>query len=478
MFGDCQVMSKMGGNVVSSDTIYSLPVGNPNFNFMSSLPFHTFSPIISKEEDGLVMTGKEEMESGSGCEQLEENSGNEQESSEPPPKKKRYHRHTEHQIQQMEAMFKECPHPDDNQRRRLSHELGLHPRQVKFWFQNRRTQMKAQHDRSDNTILRAENESLKNDNYRLQSELRNLFCPDCGGHPGLGELPFEELRLEHARLREELERVCSIASRYGIGRPIHSMLPAPAFVPPSLDLDMSIYSRPLPESLGTCTDTVPMPMFPEPSSFPEAGMVLMEEGKGFAMGLALSSMDELVKMCHAMEPLWIKNNENGKEVLNLEEHARMFPWPSNRKQNSSAVMKTEATRDCAVVIMNTINLVDAFLDANKWMELFPSIVARAKTVQVITQERLRCKRFPSPDVCRIACSFPFGANSRNIFSSLLPTKCRGGNLGYCRFCPRQLPRQHTIFLSHVQEASLRLCNSRLAPIILEVDMDRTRRDRG
>ncbi|KAB5573840.1 hypothetical protein DKX38_001034 [Salix brachista] len=163
------------------------------------------------------------------------------------------------------------------------------------------------------------------------------------------------------------------------------MLPAPAFVPPSLDLDMSIYSRPFPESLGTCTDhTVPMPMFPEPSSFPEAGMVLMEEGKGFAMGLALSSMDELAKMCHAMEPLWIKNNENGKEVLNLEEHARMFPWPSNRKQNSSAVMKTEATRDCAVVIMNSINLVDAFLDANKWMELFPSIVARAKTVQVIT----------------------------------------------------------------------------------------------
>ncbi|KAJ6308449.1 hypothetical protein OIU76_018103 [Salix suchowensis] len=384
MFGDCQVMSKMGGNVVSSDTIYSLPVGNPNFNFMSSLPFHTFSPIISKEEDGLVMTGKEEMESGSGCEQLEENSGNEQESSEPPPKKKRYHRHTERQIQQMEAMFKECPHPDDKQRKRLSHELGLHPRQVKFWFQNRRTQMKAQHDRSDNTILRAENESLKNDNYRLQAELRNLFCPDCGGQSMLGELPFEELRLEHARLREELERVCSIASRYGIGRPIHSMLPAPAFVPPSLDLDMSIYSRPFPESLGTCTDTVPMPMFPEPSSFPEAGMVLMEEGKGFAMGLALSSMDELVKMCHAMEPLWIKNNENGKEVLNLEEHARIFPWPSNRKQNSSAVMKTEATRDCAVVIMNSINLVDAFLDANKWMELFPSIVARAKTVQVIT----------------------------------------------------------------------------------------------
>ncbi|KAJ6415512.1 hypothetical protein OIU84_004333 [Salix udensis] len=89
-------------------------------------------------------------------------------------------------------------------------------------------------------------------------------------------------------------------------------------------------------------------------------------------------------MCHANEPLWIRNIENGKEVLNLEEHGRMFPWPSNLKQNSSET-RTEATRDCAVVIMNSITLVDAFLDANKWMELFPSIVARAKTVQVITQ---------------------------------------------------------------------------------------------
>lgn len=57
-------------------------------------------------------------------------------------KKKRYHRHTARQIQEMEAMFKECPHPDDKQRMRLSQELGLKPRQVKFWFQNRRTQMK------------------------------------------------------------------------------------------------------------------------------------------------------------------------------------------------------------------------------------------------------------------------------------------------------------------------------------------------
>lgn len=59
--------------------------------------------LVQKEENGLVMRGKEEMESGSGSEQLEDRSGNEQESSEQPPKKKRYHRHTAAQIQEMEA---------------------------------------------------------------------------------------------------------------------------------------------------------------------------------------------------------------------------------------------------------------------------------------------------------------------------------------------------------------------------------------
>jgi hypothetical protein len=47
---------------------------------------------LQKEESGLLI-GKDEMESGSGSEQVEEQ----------PPKKKRYHRHTSRQIQEMEA---------------------------------------------------------------------------------------------------------------------------------------------------------------------------------------------------------------------------------------------------------------------------------------------------------------------------------------------------------------------------------------
>ncbi|XP_015897558.3 homeobox-leucine zipper protein ROC3 [Ziziphus jujuba] len=390
MYGDCQVMSTMGGNV-PSDTLFSSPIQNPNFNFMSTMPFQSFSAsIIPKEENGLLKGKEEIMESGSGSEQLEEKSGNEQESEQQPPKKKRYHRHTARQIQEMESLFKECPHPDDKQRLKLSQELGLKPRQVKFWFQNRRTQMKAQQDRSDNVILRAENESLKNENYRLQAALRNVICPNCGGPAMVGDIGLDEqqLRLENARLREELDQVCCLTSRY-TGRAIQPMTPAaaPPLMPPSLDLDMDIYSRHFSDPMGSCSDMVPVPMLPPEanSHFPETTGQLMEEEKSLALDLAMSSMDELIKMCQSSQPLWIRNNENGREVLNLEEHARMFPWPLNLKQHSSE-FRTEASRDSAVVIMNSITLVDAFLDANKWMDLFPSIVCRAKTVQVISSD--------------------------------------------------------------------------------------------
>ncbi|XP_020596799.1 homeobox-leucine zipper protein ROC3-like [Phalaenopsis equestris] len=98
----------------------------------------------------------------------------------------------------MEALSKECPHPDDKQRLRLSQELGLKPCQVKFWFQNRRTQMKAQKDRG------AENDSLKNENYRLQAAI-HVICPSCGGPVILGEMSFDEHhpRIENARLKED-----------------------------------------------------------------------------------------------------------------------------------------------------------------------------------------------------------------------------------------------------------------------------------
>lgn len=161
----------------------------------------------------------------------------------------------------------------------------------------------------------------------------------------------------------QLERVCCITSRY-TGRTIQTMAAPPTLMPPSLDLDMNIYPRHFGDQIAPCTEMIPVPMLPcEPSPFPEGsgGLLLMEDEKSLAMELAASSMVELVKMCHTNEPLWIRNNENEREVLNFEEHARMFSWPLNLKHGSE--LRTEATRDTSVVIMNSVTLVDAFLDA-------------------------------------------------------------------------------------------------------------------
>lgn len=432
MYGDCQVAlpSTMGGeNGISTtgdcSSLFSSPMSrNPNnnnvnaFSFMASLPpaFHPFSPIIPVKEE----RGKEEMmESMSGSELNMEggqngHSGNELDSlsgggggadgdplsqnpSQPGGKKKRYHRHTARQIQEMEEMFRVCPHPDDKQRMKLSQELGLKPRQVKFWFQNRRTQMKAQQDRRDNEMLRSENDNLKNENYRLQAVLRSLVCPGCGGSSILGEVEYDEqqLRLENARLKEEYDRVCAIASRYP-GRSLQSLgpsLPPTTLLPhhPSLDLDMGIYSRNFQEPLPPCTQMIPMTLLPEPSDhFPggggSGGGLILDEERSLAMELAMSSMDELLKLCHANEPLWIRNSSNSMDMLNIEEYSRMFPWPQHHVDPLKPhynELRTEATRDKALVIMNSITLVDSFLDANKWVELFPSIVSRAKTIQIL-----------------------------------------------------------------------------------------------
>ncbi|XP_027180224.1 homeobox-leucine zipper protein HDG5 isoform X2 [Coffea eugenioides] len=387
MFGDCQILSSMGGNGVPSDSYYPSSIQNPSFSFMTNLPFNIFPPALIPEENGMSRSKEEILESGSGSEHVEGGvSGNEQEAEQQQPtKKKRYHRHTARQIQEMEALFKECPHPDDKQRLKLSQDLGLKPRQVKFWFQNRRTQMKAQQDRADNAILRAENESLKNENYRLQAALRNVVCPNCGGPAVLGEMGFDEqtVRLENARLKEELmqyDRVCALLSQYG-GRAIPE-IGTSSLLAPSLDLDINMLPRKFEEPIGDCPGMLSMPFIPENPNF-SGGVLILDEEKSIAMELAISSVEELMKMCQACEPLWLRTSDGSKEVLNVDEYRRLFQWGVDLKQNPSQV-RTEATRHNAVVIMNSITLVDAFLDANKWMELFPSIVSRAKTLQVVT----------------------------------------------------------------------------------------------
>ncbi|XP_048594665.1 homeobox-leucine zipper protein HDG4-like isoform X2 [Brassica napus] len=151
MYEDHQVAKsgKEGGHMVTnySDNIFgsasSSPTGtvqNPDFK-LSTFLNPNFSYVIPKEEYGM-MSMTENGSAWSGNNPVEDSAIEQQL---PPVKKKRLHRHSTHQIQEMEAFFKVNPHPNDDDKTRLSEELGLTPLQVKFWFQNRRNQIKVQH---------------------------------------------------------------------------------------------------------------------------------------------------------------------------------------------------------------------------------------------------------------------------------------------------------------------------------------------
>ncbi|XP_065007410.1 homeobox-leucine zipper protein ROC5 isoform X2 [Musa acuminata AAA Group] len=350
------------------------------------------------EPDSLRRSKEDENESRSGgSDNLEVISGDDFE-QENPRKKKRYHRHTPQQIQELEALFKECPHPDEKQRLELSKRLSLEARQVKFWFQNRRTQMKTQIERHENTILRQENDKLHAENLSIREAMRNPICSSCCGPAVLGDVSLEEqhLRIENARLKDELDRVCSLIGKF-LGKPI-SVLAGP--VPVSISnssLELAVGTNAF-GGLGSVVTTTlpPVADFAAGLSSPLGTVVTPARNAGTgAIGggadksqerfvlleLALTAMDELLKMAQMGEPLWIPGVDGSKETLNYDEYDRSVPCCIGAKPIGFI---SEATRATGAVIINSLALVETLMDANRWADMFPSIVARSTTTGVIS----------------------------------------------------------------------------------------------
>ncbi|KAG4138692.1 hypothetical protein ERO13_D07G149600v2 [Gossypium hirsutum] len=347
-------------------------------------------PSIGNQGDGVRMgenfeasigrrSREEEQESRSGSDNIDGVSGDDQDAANNRPRKKRYHRHTPQQIQELEALFKECPHPDEKQRLELSKRLCLETRQVKFWFQNRRTQMKTQLERHENSLLRQENDKLRAENMSIREAMRNPICTNCGGPAIIGDLSLEEehLRIENARLKDELDRVCALASKF-LGRPLSSLATSIAPPLPNSNLELGVGSN----GFGGLSTTLPLgPDFGGgvSNSLPVVPPNGVE--RSMFLELALAAMDELVKMSQTDEPLWIRSLEVGREILNHDEYSRMFTPCIGIKP---AGFLTEASRQTGVVIINSLALVETLMDSNRWAEMFPCMIARTSTTDVIS----------------------------------------------------------------------------------------------
>ncbi|KAG7533904.1 START domain [Arabidopsis thaliana x Arabidopsis arenosa] len=258
-------------------------------------------------------------------------SGDEDKQEQRPKKKKRktkYHRHTSYQIQELESFFKECPHPNEKQRLELGKKLTLESKQIKFWFQNRRTQMKTQLERHENVILKQENEKLRLENSFLKESMRGSLCIDCGGAVIPGEVSFEQhqLRIENAKLKDELDRICALANR---------------FIGGSISLEQ-------PSNGGIGSQHLPI------GHSVSGGTSLM------FMDLAMEAMDELLKLAELDNLLWSSKIE--KESMN----------------------HLAGSRETGLVLINSLDLVETLMDTNKWAEMFECIVAVGSTVEMIS----------------------------------------------------------------------------------------------
>ncbi|KAL0317758.1 UNVERIFIED_CONTAM: Homeobox-leucine zipper protein ROC5 [Sesamum angustifolium] len=340
-------------------------------------------------DSGLMgRTREDELESRSGSDNFETASGDDQNTTEnKSSKRKKYHRHTAYQIQELEASFKENPHPDEKGRLELGR-LGLEPRQVKFWFQNRRTQMKTQLERHENSILKQENDKLRIENIAMKEAMRNPICENCGSPAILGEVPIEQhhLMIENARLKDELSRLGILANKF-LTRNGGSMSPMVC----NSKLDLAVgrngfcgfnsmdSALPLGLDFGNRVPNA-FPMMPPNGSAMGMMGIDVPSDKSLFLELASAAMDELMKLAQLDSPLWYRSLDGSGESLNLDEYTKTFPPCIGMKPNHFV---TEATRATGTVIINSLALMEALMDVNQWTEMFPWNIGRASTLDVI-----------------------------------------------------------------------------------------------
>uniref|UniRef100_A0A0D9V5Y2 Homeobox domain-containing protein n=1 Tax=Leersia perrieri TaxID=77586 RepID=A0A0D9V5Y2_9ORYZ len=312
---------------------------------------------------------------GPGCSQSQSGGGsgedgdhNDGEGGDKQKRRKKYHRHTAEQIRTMEALFKESPHPDEMQRQQLSNQLGLSARQVKFWFQNRRTQIKAIQERHENSLLKSELEKLQEE-HRAMRELvkKPSRCPNCGiaastaatsSDAAAAATREQRLRLENAELKAEIGKI-----RGTPGKAVAS-----SASPPCSAGAVETNSRRSPLLHGH-----------------DGGFLCRQEDKPRILELAGRALDEMVAMCSSGEPLWVRGVETGRDILNYDEYVRLFRFEDGGSGDRMDGWSVEASRECGVVYLDATQLVRAFMDVNQWKELFPSMISKAATLDVINK---------------------------------------------------------------------------------------------
>ncbi|RLM74725.1 hypothetical protein C2845_PM15G05050 [Panicum miliaceum] len=240
-------------------------------------------------------------------------------------------RFTAAQIHGLESLYQRCAHPDDSMRKELGVRIGLDARQVKFWFQNRRTKIKVKAIGDENKDIQHENAQLQAENMELQQKLLCGTCRD----------PNEKWNLlnENAKLKDTKRR----AQEYLI-KLIHV-----ARIPHSEILEhvesASLNMVPFTDDCSTNQDTL--------LSYTERALYefVMLAGKG--------------------EPMWLPTTDG--KILNDQEY-RCHTSPELLGPCPQGFVM-EGTKGTTLVRGTAFDLVGLLTDVSRWSKMFPGIIA-------------------------------------------------------------------------------------------------------
>ncbi|XP_015160166.1 homeobox-leucine zipper protein ANTHOCYANINLESS 2-like [Solanum tuberosum] len=105
------------------------------------------------------------------------------------------------------------------------------------------------------------------------------------------------------------------------------------------------------------------------------------QDKMVLLNLAMDALNELFRLYENDKPLWVSSLDGGGETLNIKEYARLFTLLIGTKPEH---FTTEATTASGTVADTSLALVNTLMDKREWVEMFPCIVGKIYTTDVIS----------------------------------------------------------------------------------------------
>ncbi|GMH05132.1 hypothetical protein Nepgr_006972 [Nepenthes gracilis] len=137
----------------------------------------SLSMMKRSSSSSMSLSGYNENDHYYGCEEVENNHGEHDLSDDGSQvlgeRKKRLN---VEQVKTLEKNFELCNKLEPERKIQLAKALGLQPRQVSIWFQNRRARWKTKQLEKDYSLLKTQFEALKADNHSLQAHNKKLHA--------------------------------------------------------------------------------------------------------------------------------------------------------------------------------------------------------------------------------------------------------------------------------------------------------------